>query len=154
MGRKSHEQLETRYVTGQRISLTELAEWGGVSHGTVFNLSRSGEWVRKRQEFLAQVTKKAATKRTERVAQDLEKFQGRAYELAAGLLERIAAHVEGGDPSSPMDPDTIRKLTGSLKEALQAGNLANGDATSIVKTIDERLKELEDELSDGLEGAV
>ena len=154
MSRKTNEQLETRYVTGRRISLKALAAWGGVSVVTAETLSKKGAWVRKRREFLGRVTDKAATKRSEHVAQDLAKFQGRAFEIAASLMERIAQHTITEDPETKVDPDTLRKLTGSLKDALQAGNLANGEPTDVLKTIDEQLTQLEKDLEDGLDGAV
>lgn len=150
MSRRTTEELETRYVTGQRISLRALAIWGSVSQGHCYELSRTGAWARKRREFLERVTEKAAIKRAERGAQSLAEFQDSCFTVVERLVKRMS--VLSADDT--IDADTIRKLSASIKDALQAGNLANGEATSIVKTIDDELTKLELELSEGKDEAL
>lgn len=101
-------RIKKEYIKGG-ISQRKLAEKHGVPYGTLRKIAEKEKWT----ELRAKAGEKADAEIARNVGKSMGRAQCRVFEVAELLLSKLAGYAEDREL---LDPDSIRKLTGALKD--------------------------------------
>lgn len=101
-------KIKKEYIKGG-ISQRKLAEKHGISYGTLRKVAEKENWT----ELRAKAGEKAGAEMARNVGKSMGRAQSKVFEVAELLLNKLAGSAEAMDT---IDPDSIRKLTGALKD--------------------------------------
>lgn len=101
-------KIKREYIKGG-ISQRKLAEKHGVPYGTLRKVAEKEKWADLREK----AKEKAGAEYARNVGKSMGRAQSKVFEVAELLLNKLAGCAESMEV---LDPDSIRKLTGALKD--------------------------------------
>ena len=156
--------IRQAYITGQDITLKELADIFGISESSIFLKSKDENWTEKRKQYQEKVFKKTCNKIADKAATRLARLSDRLLDKIEQAVEELNIYeeVNGFGQLIYKDTETVRtnkleKLVKSValleknelekekikieREKLQGGDGAENKVLEYMKVLKEGLED-------------
>ncbi|MDP3424515.1 MAG: hypothetical protein Q8S32_12225 [Burkholderiaceae bacterium] len=106
-------------------TLQELSDKHGPSMSTIKKRSARDNWVQERNLYRTKVEQKVQEKKAIHLAGESASFGSNALDTTKKLINRIKTELDNPE----LSPHELQKLSSSLKDGVQSGNLILGEPT-------------------------